>query len=131
MMYAFSKKEEFLHRIVLYTTRRGDSPVDDFLDSLDIKVRAKVSAFIDLLAKEGHRLFRPYADTVRGKIRELRVPYRTNQYRILYFFFQKDFIVLLHGFTKKTQKVPAGEIEQAKRNMQDFISRYKVGEIIL
>ncbi|MGR3310306.1 MAG: type II toxin-antitoxin system RelE/ParE family toxin [Candidatus Brocadiales bacterium] len=120
-----------MHTIVLYTTRRGDSPVDDFLDSLDVKARAKVSTFIDLLAHEGYRLFRPYADTVRGKIRELRVPYRTSQYRILYFFFQKDFIVLLHGFAKKTQKVPEREIEQAERNMKDFVNRYRAGEIVL
>lgn len=120
-----------MHRIILYTTRRGDSPIDDFLDTLDVKARAKVSVFIDLLAQEGHRLLRPYADAVRGKIRELRIPYRTNQYRILYFFFQKDFIVLVHGFAKKTQEIPKREIEQAERNMQDFINRYRNGEIVL
>lgn len=65
-----------MHTIVFYTTKRRDSPVDDFLDRLNVKARAKVSAFIDLLAQEGHRLFRPYADPVRGKIRELRIPIR-------------------------------------------------------
>ena len=120
-----------MHTIIFYTTRRESSPIDDFLDGLDVKARAKVSAFIDLLAHEGHRLFRPYADVVRGKIRELRIPYRTNQYRILYFFFQKDFVVLLHGFAKKTQKIPETEVKHAERNMQDFISRYNAGEIVL
>lgn len=120
-----------MHRIIFYTTPRGDSPVRDFLDSLDIKARFKAGSFIDLLAREGHRLLRPYTDTVSGKIRELRIPYRTNQYRVLYFFFLKDYIVLLHGFTKKTQEVPGREIEQAERYMQDFISRHGAGEIIL
>lgn len=120
-----------MHKIVFYTTRRGDSPVRDFLNSLDVKARLKAGSFIDLLAQEGHKLLRPYADTIRGKVRELRIPYRTNQYRILYFFLLKDYIVLLHGFAKKTQEVPRREIDQAERNMQDFISRYKAGEIVL
>lgn len=120
-----------MHRIVFYTTVRGDSPVKDFLDGLDVKARAKVVAFIKLLAQEGHGLRRPYTDTVRGKVRELRIPYRTNQYRVLYFFFLKDFIVLLHGFTKKTQRIPEREIKRAECNMQDFINRYKTGEITL
>jgi phage-related protein len=119
-----------LYRIIFYTTPRGDSPVDDFLDSLDAKARAKVDAFIEFLAREGHRLQRPYTDTLRGKIRELRIPYRTNQYRILYFF-REDSIVLLCGFVKKTQEVPKGEIERAERYMQDFVSRHEAGEPLL
>ena len=117
-----------MHRIVFYTTARGESPVDNFLDGLSAKARAKIRAFIGVLRQEGHRLQRPYTDTLRGKIRELRIPYRTNQYRVLYFF-QGDSIVLLCGFTKKTQEVPKGEIERAERYMQDFIKQLESGEI--
>ncbi|MDI6760380.1 MAG: type II toxin-antitoxin system RelE/ParE family toxin [Candidatus Brocadiaceae bacterium] len=117
-----------MHRIVFYTTRRGDSPVDEFLDGLDAKARAKVDTFIEFLAREGHRLQRPYTDTLRGKIRELRIPHRTNQYRVLYFF-QKDSIVLLCGFTKKTQEIPRGEFERAEYYMQAFIKQSESGEI--
>ncbi|HHT9133543.1 MAG TPA: type II toxin-antitoxin system RelE/ParE family toxin [Candidatus Avalokitesvara rifleensis] len=120
-----------MHRIVFYTTARGESPVIDFLSTLDAKARTKAGAFIELLAREGHRLYRPYTDTVRGKIRELRIPYRTNQYRVLYFFFYGDSIVLLHAFAKKTQAVPKGELERAERYMQDFINRYEAGEVTL
>lgn len=118
-----------MHRIVFYTTARGESPVIDFLSTLNAKARTKAGAFIELLAREGHSLRRPYTDVLRGKIRELRIPYGTNQYRILYFFFHGDSIVLLHGFTKKTQKVPARELERAERYMQDFINRYETGEV--
>lgn len=120
-----------MYKIVFYTTRRGDSPVKDFLESLDTKARTKAVAFITLLAGEGHKLLRPYTDTLRGRIRELRIPYRTNQYRVLYFFFQGDSIVLLHGFTKKTQAIPEREIERAGRYIADFIARYEAGEIML
>ncbi|MCR5197101.1 MAG: type II toxin-antitoxin system RelE/ParE family toxin [Pseudobutyrivibrio sp.] len=33
--------------------------------------------------------------------------------------------VLLHQFVKKTQKTPRREIEQAKRELRDFLERSK------
>jgi len=62
---------------------------------------------------------RPYADTVRGKIRELRVIFASIQYRLLYFFSGK-YIVVTHGFIKKTDEVPANELEKAVNIMRDF-----------
>lgn len=94
-----------MYNIILYTTDRGDSPIDEFLDGLDKKSRAKVAAYLSLLEDEGPNLKRPYADVVRGKIRELRIHYSSNQYRVLYFFHIRDQIVLVHGFSKKTQQL--------------------------
>jgi phage-related protein len=34
--------------------------------------------------------------------------------------------VLLHHFVKKTRKTPKGEIERAKRELEDFLSRKEV-----
>ena len=62
-----------MYNLVFYTTDRGDSPIDDFLDELDKKARAKVAAHLSLLEEQGPHLKRPYADIVRGKIRELRI----------------------------------------------------------
>ena len=59
--------EVCLYNIVFYTAERGDSPVDDFLDGLDKKSRAKVAAYLSLLEEQGPNLKRPYADIVRGK----------------------------------------------------------------
>ena len=39
-------------RVIFYTTERGDSPVDDFLDVLDKKSRAKVAAHLSLLEEQ-------------------------------------------------------------------------------
>ena len=38
------------------TEERGDSPVDDFLDGLDKKSRAKVAAYLSLLEEQGRIL---------------------------------------------------------------------------
>ncbi len=37
--------------------------------------------------------------------------------RILYFYQEKDYVVGIHGFVKKTQKTPQKELKQALRVM--------------
>ncbi|MBU0896917.1 MAG: type II toxin-antitoxin system RelE/ParE family toxin, partial [Candidatus Omnitrophica bacterium] len=64
-------------------------------------------------------------------IRELRIRIQAGNVRIFYFFFLEGNIILLHAFKKKTQELPEREIEQAKKNMENFISRYHQGEFKL
>ena len=42
-----------------------------------------------------------------------------NQYRLLYFFADKQ-IVITHGFVKKTGPVPVSELDRAERLMQEW-----------
>lgn len=114
-----------MYKLVFYTTEQDDSPIDEFLDGLDKKSRAKVAAHLSLLEERGPNLKRPYADIVRGKIRELRIHYSSNQYRILFFFYVRDQIVLLHAFSKKSQQLKEKDIELAKRRMEDWIHRFR------
>jgi len=116
---------------IFYVTKRGESPVDDFLDSLSIKARAKVMSFIALLEEKGPALRRPYSDILVAGIRELRIQFSPNHYRLLYFFFMQNSIIFTNGLIKKTDKVPKEEIERAKRSKRDFITRYRGGEIKL
>src|ERR1019366_4808136 len=55
--------------------------------------------------RPGHELRRPIADILRDEIYELRPSHRGVQYRILYFFRDRDVVVLSHGIMKR-QKVP-------------------------
>lgn len=48
---------------------------------------------------------------------------RPGNNRIFYFYFKNDTFVLLHQFRKKTQKTPQREIEKAKSERDDWISR--------
>jgi len=52
------------------------------------------------------------------------VGFGSNEYRFLYFFFGKR-IIITHGFLKKADRIPKGEIERAERIMQDFLERNK------
>lgn len=119
------------YEIIFYTTVSNHCPVDEFLDSLNLKPRAKVLRWLEQLEILGPNLKRPYADVIKGKIRELRIPFGSNSYRIFYFFFIKKQIVLTHGITKKTNKIPLKEIKKAENYMNDFTKRFNDGGIEL
>ncbi|MBA3052818.1 MAG: type II toxin-antitoxin system RelE/ParE family toxin [Candidatus Omnitrophota bacterium] len=119
------------YELIFYVTKRGESPVDDFLDSLSIKARAKVMSFIALLEEKGPNLRRPYTGILKEGIRELRIQLSPNHYRLLYFFFLRNRIIFTNGLIKKTDKVSEEEIKKAKRRKNDFVARYKGGEFKL
>jgi len=51
---------------------------------------------------------------------EIRVSSGNNIYRIFCFFDKGKLVVLLNGFTKKTQKTPANEIEKAVKLKKQY-----------
>lgn len=111
-------------KVELYQTESGKEVVAEFLGSLPAKEQAKVLRDIDLLAEFAPNLHEPYTKHVEGPIWELRSKFSSNVYRIFYFIWREDTLVLLHGFTKKTQKMPRAELELAKKYCADYQSRY-------
>ena len=116
------------YEVLFYEMADGECPSQDFLDGLAPKIRGKVAKWLELLEREGPHLPRPYADVVRGKIRELRVSFGGLHHRLLYFFHGK-YIVVTHGFVKKTAAIPEEELVKAQRYMADFEARTTRGEI--
>jgi phage-related protein len=106
-----------------YVDGRGRSPVEDFLDSLDQKTRARFLWSMEQLRIRNVRAREPLTRHLEGNLWELREESATNIYRVIYFFFTGRRIVLLHGFQKKTQRTPRGEIEMARRRQADFVER--------
>ena len=118
------------YEVLFYRSPRGECFTEDFLDGLPAKVRGKILRWIEALATHGPNLPRPYADVVRGKIRELRVSFGGLHHRLLYFFHDKR-IIVTHGFVKKTGAVPDEELTRAQRWMDDFMARVERGGIEL
>jgi len=116
------------YEVLFYKTETGRRPTGDFLSSLPLKVRVKILKWLKKLEEYGPDLPRPYADIVYGKIRELRVVFTSTQYRLLYFFYGK-YIIITHGFIKKTDEVPDNELEKAQNLMRDFELRLNEGDI--
>ena len=106
----------------------GSCPVQDFLDSLDIKMRAKLLMGVALLETNGSQLREPYSKALGDGIFEVRAQQGNNISRVLYFFFVGKQIILTNGFIKKTQKTPPGEIETAKKYRAEYLSRKEKSE---
>lgn len=107
-----------------YTKEDGSKPAKEFLLSQNDKMQAKLFGLIDVLEEYGNQLRGPYSEPLGDGIFELRAKFGTDISRVLYFFYYEGRIILTHGFVKKTQKTPRGEIEKAKRYRNDFLERY-------
>ncbi len=109
--------------VYFYETPDGKEPVREFLDSLDLKMKAKMVRTISLLRDNGNELRDPVSKSLGDGIFELRAQMGNNITRVLYFFFIGNRAILTNGFTKKTQKTPPGEIDRAKRYRAEFLER--------
>lgn len=103
----------------------GDCPIEEYLDSIDKKLRAKVLWTISLLETNGNMLGMPYSEHLDDGIFELRTKQGSDISRVLYFFYVGRNIILTNGFTKKTNKVPRVEIETAKKYRDIYMSGQK------
>ncbi|HRF57840.1 MAG TPA: type II toxin-antitoxin system RelE/ParE family toxin [Campylobacterales bacterium] len=106
-------------QIWFYKTPSGNSPVEEWLDSLGIDARVEVLRAVALLKDFGIELEMPYVKQVKSKLYELRAKDKDGIYRVLYFAASGHRFVLLHGFAKKTQKTPQKEIDLALKRMKD------------
>ena len=79
----------------------------------------KIRDYIKYLQEVGTAAREPFVRHLDGEIWELR-PLRD---WILFAAWTGTGFILLHHFVKKTQKTPRREIEQAKRNFEDYKRR--------
>ena len=90
--------------IEYYVAENGTAPVQEFLFGLDNKTRIRFFNSFMMLKERNIEAREPLVKHIEGKIWELREESNKNIYRIFYAFVTGKRIVLLHGFTKKTQK---------------------------
>lgn len=115
-----------IFEVIFYEDEKGNNPVLNFMSELknsngkDSRVRLKkIQDYINILQAYGNTAGAPVMKHLDGEIWELR-PLRD---RVLFAGVIGGRYVLLHQFVKKTQKTPKREIEQAKREFEDFKRR--------
>jgi len=120
-----------MYKVKFYKDKNGNQPTKDFIQNLDQRTDKnskinvnKIYDYINYLKEVGPEAREPFAKHLDGEIWELR-PIRN---RILYASWDDDTFIILHHFIKKTQKTPASEIKQAKRNLNDEKKRSKENE---
>ncbi|MCR4556967.1 MAG: type II toxin-antitoxin system RelE/ParE family toxin [Saccharofermentans sp.] len=107
-------------QVVFYMNAKGEEPAIDFLESLDPKMKAKMTRIIHLLQVNGNKLREPYTKYLRDGIFELRAKEGRDISRVLYFYVTGNKAVLTHGFVKKTNRTPPSEIERAIKYRDDY-----------
>ncbi|MDL2293956.1 type II toxin-antitoxin system RelE/ParE family toxin [Ruminococcaceae bacterium OttesenSCG-928-D13] len=107
-----------------YEKENGDVPVIEFLKGLTDKMQAKALRAIDLLEEKGTTLKEPYVKSVEGPIWELRIKFASDITRIFYFAPCGNKFILLHGFVKKTDKIPPRVKALAKSYYEDYQRRF-------
>ena len=111
------------YQAVFFEHKNGSIPAQEFLDSIDEKLRAKMLRTISILQESGTDLREPYSKHLEDGIFELRAKVGSDITRVMYFFFVGRRIILTNGFVKKTRKTPKSEITKAKVFRKEYIER--------
>ena len=92
-----------------------DTRVVKFIEGLDKSSHAKVSHCFDLLEEFGSEIGPPHSKKVSKNLYELRISGQI-AVRLLYVFRGEEAIVV-HGFIKKTEKIPKRELGVALQKL--------------
>ena len=115
-----------MRTVNFYRRSNGQSPIEEFLDSLTGKQAQKVLWVLELIEEletVPRQYFKKLVD--REELWEVRVQFGNDIFRLLGFFDGGTLLILTNGFAKKTQKTPPQEIALAIRRKNDYLARRK------
>ncbi len=97
-----------------------DEELKAALDALAPDIRASFQRIAELIQEHGlERLREPYLKHLEGPLWEMRLKGKSGIARGLYVTATGMRIVVVHVFTKKTQKTPGKEIAQALKKAKE------------
>ncbi|MCL2343515.1 MAG: type II toxin-antitoxin system RelE/ParE family toxin [Firmicutes bacterium] len=117
-----------MFKIEIFADRDGNSPILQFLDGLnktaqtnkDSRIRLKIiTRYFNALREYGTQVGMPFVRHIEGDLWELRPA----DDRFFFAYWTGKTFIILHHYVKKSQKTPLREIEQAKRNLKEFLER--------
>jgi phage-related protein len=98
-----------------------DQTVKASLDSMPVDIRASFQRIVELIQSHGlERVREPYVKHLEGALWEMRMKGRSGIARAVYVTAIGKRIVILHVFSKKTQKTPRREIEIALKRAKEI-----------
>lgn len=109
------------YKVVFYEDSRGKTPVLDFIGAQDRSTQSKFVKLFNLLQIYGPELMMPYARNLKDGMYELRIRGK-NEVRVFYVWVSgnRQRIVLLHVFKKRSQKLPAKELTVARTRQKEL-----------
>jgi phage-related protein len=90
------------------------------LEAMPVDIRASFLRITRLIEAEGiHKLREPYVKHLEGPVWEMRMKGRDGIARAAYVTASGHRVVVVHVFSKKTQKTPRREIEMALKRAKE------------
>lgn len=108
----------FKLKVVFYKTNSGNEPVREWLLSLEKEDRKIIGEEIKTV-QYGWPLGMPLVRKLEKGLWEVRIKLDNKISRVL-FTVHKSMMVLLHGFMKKSQKIPANDLKIARQRMSSL-----------
>ncbi len=102
-------------KVVFYESQNGKEPVRDWLNDLPFQDKKVIGEDIKTV-QFGWPLGMPLVRKLEPDLWEVRSNISSGIARVL-FTIQEEFIVLLHGFIKKSAKTPMSDLELARRRL--------------
>lgn len=98
----------------------------EFLNRQPVRVQNKIFKIIEAI-ETLERVPSNYLKMIVGTngLYEARIQLRSDSWRVFCFFDNGRLVILLNGFTKKTQKTPKNEIAKALHLMQKYYDSKK------
>jgi len=119
-------------KIIYYTdSQTGTSPIKEDIKSIKKgSIKAKIKATIIHVAQKDGITSYLVIKNIRGyHFSEIRIKFSRDLYRILYFIWQGEKIILLHMFVKREGcKTPIKELNKAEIRYNDFINNTQLYE---
>ena len=105
-------------QVVFFETQSGNQPVRDFILQQPREDRKEIGSDVFAVQK-GFPLGLPLVEKLVAGLWEIR-SYLPDGICRIFFTVHKQTLVLLHGFIKKSQKIPAKELNTAKDRLSEF-----------
>jgi phage-related protein len=97
-----------------------DEQTQAALDSFPADIRASFQRIVELIQAHGlERVREPYLKHLEGPLWEMRLKGKSGIARAIYITASGMRIVVVHVFSKKTQKTPRREIDQALKKARE------------
>jgi phage-related protein len=117
-----------LYTVEFYEDKNGNSEIRNYFIKLSNESKTdknarinknKIFAYVKALEEYGTRIGKPIVKHIEGNLWELR-PLSN---RIFFFYWKDNKFILVHHYTKKSQKTPKKEIKKAMHNVKDWLER--------
>ncbi len=108
-------------KVSFYQSNSGNSPVEKFISSLPKSDQARFADVYEGIIKNGLDCPRATFKPIKGKLWEIKFKAEGGGYRILYVIIEKNNMIWLHAFKKKTQRTPLPDLKIAEKRMKKFL----------